>query len=58
MSAVPTSDELPDGLRERNGVIEFVCNRCGQWTEWPAEIADFEPGARENLCGRNQWCIP
>ncbi len=46
------SDDLPDGLREENGVIEFQCRVCESWTEWPAEIADYRnrrDGARP--CG-------
>jgi len=52
------SDGLPDGLRDNDGVIEFECISCGRWTEWPAEILDFEPGASENRCGGSPRCIP
>src|ERR1700741_3890343 len=44
--------ELPEGLRRgESGRIEFQCGSCGQWSEWPAEIEDFELGHPSNLCG-------
>ncbi len=52
------SDELPDGLREYNGLIEFQCRSCGAWTEWPDEIADYDPDAHENMCGGSPRCCP
>lgn len=52
------SDELPDGLREENGVIEFECRSCGTWTAWEGEILDFDPDAHENMCGGSPRCCP
>lgn len=50
--------DLPDGLRYHDGEIQFECRSCGSWTEWPASVADFEPGASENRCGGSPRCIP
>lgn len=49
---------LPDGLREQDGVIGFDCRVCDAFTEWNGEIADFEHGAHENVCGGSPRCCP
>ncbi|MEG8223513.1 hypothetical protein OSJ57_23350 [Sphingomonas sp. HH69] len=51
-------DFLPEGLRERGGVIEFECISCGHWSEWNGDVADFEPGVSENRCGGSPRCCP
>ncbi len=52
------SDELPDGLREHNGLFEFQCRVCERWTEWPGEVLDYDPDTHENMCGGSQRCCP
>lgn len=52
------SDELPDGLREHNGLIEFQCRVCGRWTRWEGEVLDYDPDASENVCGGSPRCCP
>lgn len=54
----PPEPELPEGLWEKDGKIMFECRTCGAWTEWPAEIEDYEHGVAENVCGGSQWCLP
>lgn len=51
-------NDLPDGLYLKDGQIVFECRSCGNWTEWPAEIEDFELGADTNVCGGSPWCLP
>lgn len=49
---------LPDGLSFIDGGIKFQCRICESWTEWPAEIADFDINAHENVCGGSPRCCP
>lgn len=49
---------LPDGLRYHDGEVQFECRSCGKWSEWPSDVADFEPGAYENMCGGSPRCCP
>ena len=51
--------ELPDGLvANADGVIEFECQSCGNWTEWPADIEDFDSDGNANVCGGSPRCSP
>lgn len=50
--------ELPDGLREKDGLLVFECRVCGNETEWPCEPEDFDITDSANVCGRNPWCCP
>lgn len=49
---------LPDGLSFIDGAIRFECNVCETWTEWPADISDFELGHNANVCGGSPRCCP
>lgn len=54
----PAQGELPDGLREHEGVIQFQCENCQGWSELPIDVADFEPGHPHNVCGKSPRCCP
>lgn len=56
--APDNEDDLPDGLIYNDGQIQFECISCGAWTEWCGDVADFEPGAHENMCGGSPRCCP
>lgn len=49
---------LPDGLFYIGGKIQFECNVCEKWTEWPADISEFEIGHYANVCGGSPRCCP
>jgi hypothetical protein len=49
---------LPDGLRRHDGQLQFQCRVCEHWTEWPDDVADFDPDAPENMCGGSPRCCP
>ena len=49
---------LPEGLSYMAGQVQFECRSCGNWAEWPADIADFELGHRHNVCGGSPRCCP
>lgn len=51
-------DDLPEGLRNNNGKIECECRRCGNWYEWPVDVADYVEDDYSNLCGGSPWCCP
>lgn len=53
------ADELPAGLLlNAKGFPEFECVSCGEWTEWPADIEDFDIDNPNNQCGRSPRCCP
>lgn len=55
---IPVPEELPDGLWWRDGKLMYECGSCGQPSEWPVEIEDFELGHYANVCGGSPRCIP
>lgn len=50
--------ELPEGLIMLAGKVQFACRVCGEWTEWPANIEDFDIDTPENVCGGSPRCCP
>lgn len=50
--------DLPEGLIRKSGVLMFECRSCNKWTEWPANIEDFDINAPENVCGGSPRCCP
>lgn len=50
--------ELPDGLRDNEGKVEFECRSCESWSEWHADVADFDINDINNLCGGSPRCCP
>ena len=55
---IDTVMSLPDGLWYRDGRINYHCENCGEASEWPVEICDFEYGHPHNVCGRSPRCCP
>lgn len=49
---------LPEGLTYTRGAIRFECLSCGELTEWPADVEDFDIDAIENRCGGSPRCCP
>lgn len=49
---------LPDGLTYQDGQVQFQCRVCEKWTEWPADVEDFDPDAYQNVCGGSPRCCP
>lgn len=50
--------ELPDGLFMHKGAVSFTCRSCGNVAPWDGEVADFQNGHRNNLCGGSPRCCP
>lgn len=49
---------LPDGLVRVDGQLLFDCRVCGEPTEWPLEVEDWDPDADGLVCGRSPRCCP
>jgi len=49
---------LPEGLSFIDGQVRFECRSCGNWTEWPVDVADFELDHDANVCGGSPRCLP
>lgn len=50
---------MPPGLwRTSDGTLKFECRGCGEPTEWPAEIAEFDINNHANMCGGSPRCCP
>lgn len=53
------NEELPDGLwRMNDGRLMYECVSCGENSEWPAGIKDFDINNHANMCGRSPRCCP
>lgn len=54
----PSHDALPDGLIRQEGKVQYRCRVCEAWTEWPAEIEEFDINDPHNVCGGSPRCHP
>jgi hypothetical protein len=54
----PEEKELPEGLWMSSIGLTYSCVSCGQDSEWPADIEDFDINERANQCGRSERCCP